>query len=292
MKKGFTILGLLLLTVFAFGQENTKKFEPAGKVFAKIFTNFSSTFKNNKSHNQFEIQRAYFGYKYQMSEIFSGKVNIDVGNPGVGKLQMTAYLKNAFLQYKHNNIKIQFGLIGMNQFHLQEKIWGKRYLAKSFQDEYKFGSSADLGAKIEYKFNKLVVLDATISNGEGYKSIEADSILKYGAGITVTPIESLNLRLYYDLMGTDTTQQNIALLVAYNTKKIQVGAELNCNLNYQMINNHNLNGVSIYGSYKLNNFRKGFNRTGYELNRRKKELEKEKKAKEAVIKAEQVATEL
>lgn len=40
---------------------------------------------------------------------------------------------------------------------------------KSFQDEYKFGSSADLGVSVAYKFNKVVSADVIVANGEGYK---------------------------------------------------------------------------------------------------------------------------
>lgn len=42
-------------------------------------------------------------------------------------------------------------------------------MMKSFQDEYKFGSSADLGVSVAYKFNKVVSADVIVANGEGYK---------------------------------------------------------------------------------------------------------------------------
>ena len=42
-------------------------------------------------------------------------------------------------------------MIGGKQFNDQEMIWGYRYLYKTLQDEYKFGSSADLGVNAEFK---------------------------------------------------------------------------------------------------------------------------------------------
>ena len=51
---------------------------------------------------------------------------------------------------KQGNIKTWFGLFDMLQFKVQEKFWGYRYLYKSYMDEYRFGSSADLGTGIQY----------------------------------------------------------------------------------------------------------------------------------------------
>ena len=59
-------------------------------------------------------------------------------------LERVAYIKNAMLSWKTGNFTLDFGLIGLEQFNVQEKFWGYRYIMKSFQDEYKFGSSADM----------------------------------------------------------------------------------------------------------------------------------------------------
>ena len=52
-------------------------------------------------------------------------------------------------------------MIGNKQFKYQEKVWGYRYVYKTFQDENKFGSSADIGANGEFK----------LSNNLSYKII-------------------------------------------------------------------------------------------------------------------------
>mgnify|MGYP006423352937 FL=1 len=126
-------------------------FVPSGTPSIRVFTNFHSQLSDGEVLNAFQIQRAYLGYKHQFSRTISGKLYLDVADPGVGKLQMTGYLKNAYLQYKGDRLTAKFGLIGLHQFRLQEDLWGGRYLFKSFQDQYKFGPSADLGAHISYK---------------------------------------------------------------------------------------------------------------------------------------------
>ncbi len=130
----------------------------------------------------FEIQRAYLGYQHQFSKTISGQLILDVGDPSFGNFQMTAYLKNAYMQYKKDKLTVKMGMIGLYQYKLQEDLWGGRYFYKSFMDEHKFGPSADLGAFVKYDFHKMVSADFTIANGEGYKKLESDSILKVQLG--------------------------------------------------------------------------------------------------------------
>jgi len=255
MKNVLTTLVLILLISNAYSQENQNEFTPSGKPFIKVFSNYHSSFTDNDVHSAFEIQRAYMGYAFKMSKNISGKVSLDVGNPGVGKLKMTAYLKNAYFQYKNEGLTTRFGLIGLSQFKLQEKQWGGRYFYKSLQDEHKYGYSADLGLFTSYKFNDIISLDATIANGDGYKSVETDSLLKYSIGVTINPIEGLDIRTYYDYLGDNDAQQTLSLYLGYSTDKLKVGAEYNQQFNNKMTADNDMTGLSFYGSYKLNKVR-------------------------------------
>ena len=60
-------------------------------------------------------------------------------------------------------------MIGNKQFKYQESIWGYRYMYKTFQDENKFGSSADLGVNGEIKVTENLKINLFVLNGEGYK---------------------------------------------------------------------------------------------------------------------------
>ena len=217
----------------------------------KVYTNYHSTWTNGEANKAFEIQRAYFGYKAQMGEHISGRLTLDVGDPNFGSLEMTAYLKNAYVQYSKNKLTAKLGMIGLHQFKMQENLWGGRYLYKSLMDEHKFGPSADLGAYVSYDIHKMLSVDFTVANGEGYKKLESDTVLKYSAGITILPFESLDLRASYDYMGSDSAQQTLALYAAYHLGKIAVGAEYNHQFNHKRINQHDLSGISLYGSYLM-----------------------------------------
>ena len=254
MQKKIFILSILLMLLsgMTFAQVADNEFTPSGKPFVKIFTNFHSMYEDNVSYNAFEVQRAYFGYGFKLSENISGKVTLDVANPASGKLDMTAFLKNAYFQYKKGNFTTKFGLITLQQFKVSEKQWGGRYLYKSFQDQYKMGYSADLAFYTSYKFNKIATADITVANGDGYKSIESDSILKYSAGLTLKPFKGLTFRTYYDYMGNNDIQQSVSFYVGYNIKNFKFGTEYNKQLNHKMIIDNTLAGFSAFGSYTIN----------------------------------------
>ena len=227
-------------------------FSQSGEPIVKIYTNFHSSFYDGEVHNAFQIQRAYFGYGYDFNDNFSGKILLDVGDPGFGKLQMTAYLKNAYGQYKNDKVLVKFGMIGLHQFKMQEDLWKGRYFQKSFMDEYKFGPSADLGVYVKYNIHDFLSIDGTISNGEGYKIIEIDSIFKYAVGMTVHPFEGMSLRVYGDVMGEQST---IALYAGYKDKNLSIGGEYNRQLNHRNNPLIDLGGISVYSSYKIKKFR-------------------------------------
>ena len=230
--------------------QTTEEFKPGGKPFMKVFSNYHATFSDGESTSAFELNRLYLGYEYAFSKTWSAKANFDIGDPGVGKLQMTAYVKNAYLRYKENNFTVNFGLIGTNQFKLQEDFWGNRYIEKSFQDKYGFNSSADLGASVAYKFCDAFSADFIVANGEGYKKLEADSTMRYGFGATIKPVKKLTGRVYYDFSSKETTLSSIATFVGYEAGNFAFGAEYNKQMNNGFKEDHDLNGTSFYANYK------------------------------------------
>ncbi len=260
MKKfSITLFFALLVGIQAYANE--KDFKPNGKASVKIFSNFHSSFSDGQNANVFEIKRAYFGYGYNFSKHLSAKIMFDVGNPKVGGLEMTAFLKNASLTYKQNGFTVDFGLIGTAQFKTQEKAWGYRYIYKSFQDQHKYNSSADLGVKVAYKFSKAFSADFTLTNGEGYKKVAADSTLRAGLGVTVNPVKALTLRAYYDFIEkNNVNQQSLAFFAGYKTGDISFGLEYNKQLNAKNAADKDLNGFSFYTTYKASKKLKFFGR--------------------------------
>ncbi len=251
---------MLVMTLLGMSQETTESFKPYGKPFARVFSNMNTKFSDGKSVSAFEITRAYLGYEYFFSEKFSGKLNFDIGNPGVGSLQMTAYIKNAYLQYQEKNLTVNFGMITTTQFKVQEDNWANRYIEKVFQDLYGIASSADLGISFAYKVNNVLSADLAITNGEGYKKLQADSAVRTAVGLTIKPVKQLTLRGMVDFMGSENTQSTYAGFVGYTSDKFSLSAEYNYQKNMGMINGKDLFGPSVYTNMSISKKLKVFGR--------------------------------
>ena len=102
-KKTFLIVILALslaLPEINLNAQTDNEFTPYGKPLVLVFSNVNASFNKNGNSKAFEITRAYLGYEYFFSKNISSRVNLDVGDPGVGKLQMTAYLKMPIFNIK------------------------------------------------------------------------------------------------------------------------------------------------------------------------------------------------
>ncbi|MCG8412535.1 MAG: hypothetical protein MI739_14750 [Bacteroidales bacterium] len=245
----------LLLSNSAFSQEKEQKsFKSSGKVYGNVFANFHHKLFSSKNQSAFAVDRAYLGYKHNLSQEFTINLKLDIGSPNQDSkydiLKRYAYFKNAELIYKKNKLQISFGLINLYQFKIQEKHWGYRYIYKSFQDKHKFGNSADLGASVMYKFNSYITADITVANGEGYNQLQADNAYRTGVGVTIIPFKDLTTRFYADYTEKSEIQSSLSAFVGYKLKKIgRIGAEYNYQMNNKFKADHSLYGFSTYASY-------------------------------------------
>jgi hypothetical protein len=256
MKRSFTLLCLLILAPKLTGQDSIPDPPGPGVVSARIYTHFNySLAPEDNPATAFEVRRAYFGYKRELDKHFSAEVKLDIGSiddeSEFALIRRYAYFKNAYLSYSTGNIKTWFGLMDMLQFKVQEKFWGYRYLYKSYMDEYRFGSSADLGAGIQYSPSERITADLVLSNGEGYKSLQFDNVYRLGAGFTLYPAENLVMRAYYTIHTTEVPQMIFSGFLGYRLNHFRIGAEYNHQLNYRFNENHNRFGYSIYSTCVL-----------------------------------------
>lgn len=256
MKKTMIMAGLLACMGITAKAQDTKSEEPKGKAIVQVFGNFHTGFGAENNDREFELDRSYLGYEYNLGNGLSVKGVMDIGKSSdVSDYQRIAYIKNAMVSWKTGNLTLNGGLISTTQFNFQEKFWGYRYIMKSFQDQYKFGSSADLGISATYQFANWISADAIIVNGEGYKKLQKNDGLNYGLGVTLTPVKGLQIRLYGGLneSGEDGKKDvaNLAAFVGYKHEKFTIGAEYNQMWNASFKDDAGQNGYSIFASAKL-----------------------------------------
>ena len=256
MKTKVILAGLLACIGITAQAQDAKSEEPKGKAIVQMFGNFHSGFGAENDDRGFELERSYLGYEYKLNKELSVKGVMDIGKSNdVSDYQRIAYIKNAMVSWKKENLTLNGGLISTTQFNFQEKFWGYRYIMKSFQDQYKFGSSADLGLSATYKFANWISADAIIVNGEGYKKIQKNDGLNYGLGVTLTPLKGLNVRLYGGLNeGSESGKEdikNLAAFIGYKCETFTVGAEYNYMQNASNKNDADQSGYSLFASTKL-----------------------------------------
>ena len=257
MKKNVILAGMMLACMSITAQaQDTKTDEPKGKAIVQVFGNFHSGFGAENDDRGFELERSYLGYEYKLSKGLSVKGVMDIGKSNdVSDYQRIAYIKNAMVTWKTGNLTLNGGLISTTQFNFQEKFWGYRYIMKSFQDQYKFGNSADLGISATYKFANWLSADAIIVNGEGYKKIQKNDGLNYGLGATLTPAKGLQVRLYGGINeSSEQGKKNIVNMVAfvgYKCDKFSIGAEYDKMWNASYKDGQDQYGYSLFASAKL-----------------------------------------
>lgn len=242
------------MTLHAEEDDDEEKAE--GQVIIKLMGDFHTGFGSKNKERGFDIEANQLGYEYEFKNGFSAKAVLYVGKAADNSgSQRVVYIKQAFATWEKNDFTLKVGIIPTRQFRYQEKFWGHRYIMKSFQDEYKFGSSADLGLSAEYEFADWISADATIVNGEGYKKLQINAGLNYGIGITLTPVKGLKFRLYGGIneSGEEGKKNitNLAAFAGYNHKKFDVGAEYSYMTNASYKDNADRYGYSVYGSVKL-----------------------------------------
>ncbi len=247
----------LLCTSMTTHAQQQEQEEPKGKAIIQVFSNFHTGFGNQNNDRGFELDRSYLGYQYSLGKGLTVKGVMDIGQSNdVDDYHHIAYIKNALVSWKTGKLTLSGGLIPTIQFNMQEKFWGYRYIMKSFQDQYKFGSSADLGISASYQFADWLSAEAIIANGEGYKKIQVNDGMLYGIGATLQPLKGLSIRIYGGLNegveeGLENTS-NFATFIGYKADNFSVGVEYNSIRNYGFTKDAHMYGYSIYGSAKLN----------------------------------------
>lgn len=260
----FVLISLNALQIKAQEKSDTE-FKPYGNFNGTVFSNFHVQINSPVYESAFEVQRAYFGYNYYMSENFTTLLKLDIGSPNQTSqydlLKRYAYFRNAGLIYKRNKLSLSFGLIDMFQFKIQENMWDHRYIYQSIQDLHKFGSSADLGVSASYKFNDFISTDFCVANGEGYNQLQTDNSYKSALGVSINPLKYIIIRLYADYTEKDEIQTTYSSFLGFdNNSNIKAGVEYSLKENYNFNKNQKLNGFSVYGLYRFNKLIEVFGR--------------------------------
>ena len=273
---------LLLATTALKAQDSTNVY---GFNFQKLkpIVQIFGTAKYDLENNTYgySFGRAHLGFQYQFNDKWNAKIIIDRGRPtSVGEITVTdvngnslvventskegsyytMFLKFASLQWKVNDkLTLEGGAILQNHYITQERFWGLRYVAQTFQDLYWKTPSSDLGFIAYYRINNTLSFDAALTNGEGPR-VKQDVFgkIKMAAGININPSEKIQTRIFYhnrqSKTGDEKNEQLFSVFAGIKpTTKFRIGGEFNYIQNLNNSNKLNSYGVSVYTVGKLTN---------------------------------------
>jgi hypothetical protein len=246
------ILSLLAVLILAGSVLYSQSIVSQGKPIAEIFTDFHCNLNDSTATTGFGLNRAYLGYAFQPEGYFSGSVIVNIGNPDdlpAGAVRRRyAYFREASISYKKDKLNITFGITGTRLFDYQQKFWGKRYIANTYQSINGYGFVADLGVAVNYKFNDIWAGDITIMNGEGYSDIQMDNGVRSSLGLTFTPVKQLTVRIYGDIESVNSRYRyTLVSFIGFKNEHLTIGAEVSYKTKLDMINDHNSWGISGTG---------------------------------------------
>jgi len=228
----------------------------SGHPIAEIFTDFHLNLNDTSKTTGFGLNRAYLGYNFASVDHFSGSVIVNAGNPedlAPGSIpKRYAYIREASLTYSDEKLKIAFGITGTELFEFQQRFWGKRYIANTYQSINGYGFIADLGIVIDYQISDILKADITLMNGEGYNNIQLDNSLRSSVGFTLTPENGFAFRVYGDIAHTKKLWQPMFVgFAGFKNEKITIGAEITYKSNLDLNQGHHAWGFSGTGSVHL-----------------------------------------
>ena len=242
--------------------------EMSGYHVAEIFTDFHLNIMNDGNKTGFNVNRAYLGYVYTVDKNFSANLTVNIGSPedlAPGSVDRRyAYFREASLTYSQNKLNIAFGMVTARLFNFQQRFWGKRYVANTYQSINGYGFVADLGIITDYKFSDWIDMDLSITNGEGYTKLQLDNAVKTGLGITITPVNEVAIRFFGDLQQTHGLWQGTMVgFAGYKNSKFTFGAEASYKSNLDLIEGHHAWGISSTGSVSITKKLEFFTRYDY-----------------------------
>jgi opacity protein-like surface antigen len=232
---------------------NSQTFDPQGKAITEIFTDFHLNLNDTSKTSGFGLNRAYLGYNFTPDKHFSGTIIVNAGKPDDlapgSEPRRYSYFREASISYSNDKLKLSLGITGTRLFDFQQKFWGKRYIANTYQSLNGYGFVADLGLAVDYRFSDILKADVTIMNGEGYSNVQLDNSIKTSLGLNITPSKEVAIRIYSDIMRLNGVwQQTFIGFIGFKNELLTIGAEATYKSNLDAVAGHHAWGISGTGA--------------------------------------------
>jgi hypothetical protein len=190
MKVKLTILSFVLLIGFFSLDVLAADTKVSGEIYA-FYANDLTQNGQGKGYNKFDLSRVYITLKSTLNKDISVRITLDVDK--MDGTSREIYLKYAYLDWDVSkvipNSTIRFGLQQTGWIDYMNKVWGRRYVAKTLMDEYQTLPSADYGISHLVKFPQGYGHGAIqVLQGPGYKGKEENRYKDISAFVFFRPL--------------------------------------------------------------------------------------------------------
>lgn len=252
-KKGFLLLLLFFQVIDIIAQNNIfikKKYSLEFQIFSSI------GFNSETSHQlqfEYDFTRTLLIYQQHLTKGFNFCIAADTYVKNNNEpYNRTPYLKRAYLQYHNRGLSVSAGLIVLEQFKFQRKIWQLRYVDKTFQNKFNYGSNRGIGILVKHKLNSCFSYDVAITSGY-YTPIDYSSE-KYQLMTGQTFNTSFcAFRLFNSISTKPDYEHIISLFITKEITKGNIGIEIAREISNNKQEDDNRYGLSFFGNYTFKN---------------------------------------
>ena len=274
VKKIITVTFLTYFLVNTLVAQEQQDTFPKYFFFGNIFADFYHDISNNVSPpTGFEMATALLGYHTDLTSKIHAQIIYDVTRTtnDIRVLdsnnipltvsyfegsKYTAFLKQAEMDWQFaSHFVLSVGqLLNQQYLTVQDKFWGYRFVAVTFQEAYRFGNPADFGMRLSYHLKNKILWSIGSVNGDGpFKYQDKNGTLQYFNIIEYRPNQHIILKLYSDLESyKELSRMTNSLFLAYKTELFRIGFEYNRVDFDSNSKDKNFEGSSLYTSIKLN----------------------------------------
>jgi hypothetical protein len=194
MSSRYIIMMVLVLALMYGDLALAADTQVGGEVYPYFNTDITDN-EHGKGYNKFDLGRVYVTVKSKLSKEVSVRITVDVDK--MDGTSREIYLKYAYLDWDVSKVipysTVRFGLQQTGWIDYMNKVWGRRYVAKTLLDEYKTLSSADYGISHLVKLPKGYGHGAIqLLQGPGYKGTEENRYKDISAFVFFRPLMQIS----------------------------------------------------------------------------------------------------
>lgn len=241
----FYLLSIFLFLSPACFSEETSPARVVAKPFIFSYTQMQANLRRDTII--YKQEKVIFGFNVQLNTYWSASVGIDL-------IRMNKpYLKPTVLTFRKDRWTVDGGIFFTSEMDKTvSQFWGNRFMDLVAADKWLRDPTADLGVRVTYRWNDLIVTDVSIVSGSGYQKLLEKYHPKPAFRAILTPIRPLTLGAYISARRADVTETTFNCFAHLQIgKRWKAMGEYHCQTNCRFAEGCRMDVASVYTTCTL-----------------------------------------